>query len=779
MGVCRGGASMNKYSLIRVPGLLLVGAAAVALTWTNDARADQIDDANRRLIDLDERVRVLSAEFRDAPPPEPNAADRRVLDAELAFNLKNYDAAATLCLDVIERYPTSRAADDAIVLLGESMFQNRDLVSAKRYFREAIKKNTGSRKEQSALQRLIEIALRTNDLEGVEEYLARLERIPPDRLEPSVPYVRAKYLYFRDKPDEALGIFYTIQPNNPYYVQARYFVGTVQVKKGDLGGAAATFESVLRIQPKNDADKEVHDLARMAIGRIHYERGQFDKAKQAYASVPRQSKHFADAMFESTWNAIKAKDFVSAYRSLDVMLLLEPDSPRAPELRILRGNLHLRLANFFLASDSFSETRDEFEPIFRQLHATRQRAASDASYFQSLVGKGMEKFDITLVIPSNAVKWVRSEPEVARMITLADDVGGLQRDVRASEQTIVRLERAVNGGGKVGIFPDLASSRMKSTEVLYQIVDIRRRFVGRIRALLANSLSGTERGELDRLAAERASLESNLHDLPLTAADLRKREERAKGSLHSLDSSASEFNVQIQAMDAQLVAIEQYYIRSRGDQRIRPDDLKRPVAEIRTDLEALRVQLESLRSDIAEAIREFGMAGAAAADERTATVRLVELMRREQEIYARARDRAGGNDRRELDAVFGVLLRADGVQAKVLEFDGRVDAAAERRVGSIKERISAEKAELQAVSGKIGGVLTESQSVGGGLAHAMLGKVTDRFYDLVVQSDVGLVDVSWGIKDQKTTNLSKLINQQKLELQSVEDDFRSLLEEEK
>jgi hypothetical protein len=50
---------------------------------------------------------------------------------------------------------------------------------------------------------------------------------------------------------------------------------------------------------------------------------------------------------------------------------------------------------------------------------------------------------------------------------------------------------------------------------------------------------------------------------------------------------------------------------------------------------------------------------------------------------------------------------------------------------------------------------------------------------VVVQTDVGLVDVSWGLKEQKSTALSKLINQQKLELQSVDDDFKSLLEEDK
>jgi len=119
------------------------------------------------------------------------------------------------------------------------------------------------------------------------------------------------------------------------------------------------------------------------------------------------------------------------------------------------------------------------------------------------------------------------------------------------------------------------------------------------------------------------------------------------------------------------------------------------------------------------------------------------------------------------------------VQGMLMAFDARLDAAAERRLGDIPEKLSQEKTELAVVNSKLGGVLSESQTVGGGLAQAMLGKVTDRFYELVVESDVGMVDVAWGLKDQKSTTLSKLINQQKQERKAVEDDFRSLLEEEK
>jgi tetratricopeptide (TPR) repeat protein len=743
------------------------------------ARADKYDDAHRQLSDLDARVGQLATGFRDTSPNDANAADRRVLDAEVLYNLKNYQEAATILLDVIEKYPNSRAYDDALVLAGESLYQSRDYNSARKYFEMAIQKNTGSRKEQTALERLVEIALRRNDFDNVETYLGRLERIPLDQLEPSVPYVRGKYLYFRGKEDEALGIFGALAPSNPYYLQARYFIGTIQVKKKDLAGASITFDSVLRVQPRNDADKEVQDLARLAIGRLYYERGQFDKAKEAYASIPRQSKYFADAMYEATWNSIKGKDYVSAYRALDLMLLQNPDSPQAPELRLLRGNLHLRLSNFYLASESFAQTREEFEPIYRQLQETLRKSQADAGYFDSLIGKGIEKFDITIFIPMSAVKWIRAEPDVARVLALADDMGGLQKDLKDSQQTVFRLERAVAGEGKVGIFPDLAAVRVRSTDVLNQLVDVRRRFGGQIRSLIGNSLSGEERAQLEQIGVERASLERQLSDLPLSETALRKRENDTKAGLLALDGGASGLNVAIQGMEAELVAIEQYYIRSRADQKIQPEQLHHPVAELRGELEALRQQLDLVRNDIGEANREFGAAGAAAANERSATVRLADLMKREADIYQQVRGRLGGSQQRELDVIFGVLTRADAIQSRLLEVDGRVDAAADRRLALIKERLVAEKGELAVVSNKLTGVVSESQSVGGMLATAMLGKITDRFYDVVVQSDVGLVDVSWGLKDQKSQGLSKVINQQKLELKSVEDDFRSLLEEEK
>jgi hypothetical protein len=273
--------------------------------------------------------------------------------------------------------------------------------------------------------------------------------------------------------------------------------------------------------------------------------------------------------------------------------------------------------------------------------------------------------------------------------------------------------------------------------------------------------------------------EKELEGLPLTATALRDREKKAHSALDQLDGQASELNVMVQGMEAELVAIEQYFIKSRADQKIKPEELIQPVASMRDGIAELRASNDHIRNAIAEAAREATVGAATGDQDRGAIATLVDSMKKERAVFQGARARLSADDQHDFDAMASLLERADGVQAHLAELDGKIEASAQRRLGELKQQLLAEKNNLQAANAQLGGIVSESQSLGGGLAFAMLSKATDRFYDLVVQSDVGLVDVAWGLKDQRTSTVSKLINQQKLELKTVEEDFRPLLEEEK
>jgi len=761
------------------PCLLATAFALGAVGFAGAARADDVDDTLKKLIELDQRVHTMSLELREAPPPPPDIADRRVLDAQVLYSLKSYEEAATILLDVVEKYPNSRAHDDALVLLGESLFQVRDFYSARHYLQEAVAKNTGSKMEQQALQRLVEISLRTGDFDHVDSYLQRLQNLPPQLMEPATPYVRGKYYYYRSRLDDAAGVFASIPQTNPYFFQARYFLATILVKKGDLAGATQSYDALLKMQAPDASSKDVQDLARLAIARILYERSQFDKAIESYLSIPRQSKYWPEALREQAWTYIKAKDWQRAYRSINLLLLADPDVPDGPDLRILEGNLQLRMSNFYLASDTFSKVRDEFEPIHRQLNQVIVRSQTDPAYFDTLIGKSLDKFDISTFVPPAAAKWVKAEPEVARMMVLATDMGDMQRDLAESQKLLDRIQHVMNGKGRVGIFPDLASQRTKSIEIMNQLVGTRQKFAGKMRQIIDPVLTADEKKELDRIAIERDGVERQLSGMPTTDEGVLQHERTMKERFADIDRQASELNVEIQAMEAQLVAIENYYRVSRSEQKIRPEDIRQPVRDMRATIEELRGLHDKLREAIVDARRDATAAGGIGEVERETTRKLSETLQRELAIEKRAMSRLTGSDRLAVERMVDLLSRTDAIESQLYAFDKRVDAQVANRLELVNRYLAAGKEELTRASEKLGSIMEASKSMGGGLAQAMFTKVADKFYDLVVRSDVGIIDVSWGLKDQKTQAVTRLTNQKSLELKALDEDFRKVLEEDK
>jgi tetratricopeptide (TPR) repeat protein len=761
------------------PSLLAPAVALVGIGFAASARADDVDDTLKKLIELDQRVHVMSLELREAPPPPPDIADRRVLDAQVLYSLKNYEEAATILLDVVEKYPNSRAHDDALVLLGESLFQARDFYSARHYLQEAVAKNTGSKQEQQALQRLVEISLRTGDFDNVDAYLARLQNLPPNLMEPATPYVRGKYYYYRNRLDDAALVFSSIPQTNPYFFQARYFMATIAVKKGDLAGATQGYDALLKTQAPDAASRDVQDLARLAVARILYERSQFDKAIEAYLSIPRQSKYWPDALREQAWTYIKAKDWQRAYRSVNLLLLADPDVPDGPDLRILEGNLQLRMSNFYLASDTFSKVRDEFEPIHRQLNQVIVRSQTDPGYFDSLIGKSLDKFDIGAFVPPTAAKWVKAEPEVARMMTLAGDMGDMQRDLLESQKLLDRIQHVMDGKGRVGIFPDLASQRTKSTEIMNQLVGTRQKYAEKMRQLITPVLSAEERKQLDQIGIEKDGFEKQLSALPTTDEGVLAHERTMKERFAEIDKQASELNVEIQAMEAELVAIENYYRVSRSEQKIRPEDIRQPVRDMRSTIEELRGMHDKLREAIADARRDATAAGGIGEVERETTKKLSGALQRELALEKTAMGRLTGSDRQQVERMLDLLGRCDAIEGQLGTFDKRIDSQVNTRLEIVNRYLAAGKEELAAASEKLGSIMEQSKSMGGGLAQAMFTKVADKFYDLVVRSDVGIIDVSWGLKDQKTQAVTRLTNQKSLELKALDEDFRRVLEEEK
>src|SRR5258706_1861602 len=168
------------------------------------ARADEVDALGGKVMELDTKVHELDVQLKPPPEPGPEIAERRLIDAQVLYELKNYEASSIILFDVVEKYPSSSAYPQALFYLADSLYLKRDYLSSRRFFEKIVEVGPSNRRYQESLQRLIELSLHTGDYSPVDYYIDKLEGLAADKQLPSVPYVMGKYFYFRRQFDKSL-----------------------------------------------------------------------------------------------------------------------------------------------------------------------------------------------------------------------------------------------------------------------------------------------------------------------------------------------------------------------------------------------------------------------------------------------------------------------------------------------------------------------------------------------------------------------------------------------
>jgi hypothetical protein len=79
----------------------------------------------------------------------------------------------------------------------------------------------------------------------------------------------------------------------------------------------------------------------------------------------------------------------------------------------------------------------------------------------------------------------------------------------------------------------------------------------------------------------------------------------------------------------------------------------------------------------------------------------------------------------------------------------------------------------------LGGYNNDSAEVGGGVFAESFRQVAQRFYNIVVRADVGIIDVAWALKDSATRETNRLTAERKRELKLIDDEFKEVLKEQR
>lgn len=769
--------------------LLLASIAALAAT-PFAALAQSIEGSMKSLTEIEAESQQLDkVPLRKSELRSPTYVEERLADGELFFRLQDYVSASVILTDIVENFPQHQAAPDATFLLGESLFKAGDFLGARNRYRTIIEKADQPSYRpfvQRALGRLIEIAIHTSDFDGVDEYFARLSRLPPSEVESATNYFRAKYLYsiaVRQAEDLALDVdkakvaaepleqarlaFEAVGERSPYFPQARYFIGVIHVLRGQLGPAVDAFRRVSRIKATTDAHRRVVDLAFLAMGRIHYEFNHVEHAIEAYQAVPRTSPLFDTALYEIAWVYIRMGDATRAERALEVLSVAVPDSRHIPDGKLLRGNLLLRAGRFDDASSVFDDVTQQFGPVRDELNALVASRESPEAYFQDLVRNNLDTFDAQTFLPPLALQWASSEGEMGHAMGTLSDLAQARQLTNETESIVMRLRGALAGGDPVNVFRDLRLERERTTALRNRLEKVRADLL----AVDAKAVAAVASPELTAVRQKRREVESKLGGSPKKTEDLQKRAADGVLAYTMLDKELSRAKVELLGIEAQVTATD-HFLKQTNTARdpAATAAVQAELANQRAAVKAYRDQIAQLSIDIEAARLHVGVGDELSEREDALRKEHAQLVAQERALLKQLNAPVDGR----IDAA---LARASNAQAKIDARDAAIDSCVADRVATMSTVLDEEGQKLVGYRARLGELEQDSIVVVGGVAYANYRKVQRRFYDLVLRADVGIVDVAWAIREEHRLNAERLTRDRARSLKALADEYRDITDE--
>ncbi|NVB39086.1 tetratricopeptide repeat protein [Pseudenhygromyxa sp. WMMC2535] len=772
---------------LSVAGLLALASlrpATAAAASPRQGEGFALDDAVERLADIESVL--VSAEKAANADPEASEEElaKRVVTGQLMLAERDLEGAAIVFLDVLENYPNSQAASQALYFLGEALA----LLEMDRWAIECFQgnlldsSNDGRRFHQRSMARLFDLAVprrepgfaRRPGLSATPEVRARLESLgmeteskPPEGLVEAAAILRVaaaveaipggerdldlrysygRWLYFQGRHDEAILSLDSVSPLDvpmstggigaQWRVRAAYLAGAAALAEGEIDDALARFTALTQSYPRGERDKRIVELAMLARARIHHDQGETELAVRYYRGISRDSPFFPEAMYETAWTLLAAGSYDRALQALDLLLVYDPDSPIVPEIKQLRGKVKIQMRSWQEAEGEFLALRREFDDLSRRLGASLETKGDAATYFSAVAAEDLEHFSLAAVMPVEAVGVAESLPRATQTVDLANEVGEVEAMLFETRALLARMEEAVAARERARLFTDLGAHLSSLDALDIELLDLEEQLLFRAR----RGVSGAGLADIE---AQRKTLRERV-DNPLgdgssrddVSVDLRERAEE----IHQLDLT-------VQALRAQLIATERYYDETREDQRIDRQGFLNQAAELRDEVAALEAEVATLEAEVEKEQTAMRFSDPWAEAQRAAVDAYANFLDRAFSALLEAKPDSGARK---------VWDRARGLHDRVDEGRERLDAAAGRRLRRAIQILREERINLDAYKDELEGKKGETRELVGEVMQASYRDVVGELANLVTRSEVGLLDVAWAIQEVEAEEIRRL-----------------------
>lgn len=473
-------------------GLMLATDAAVAASGT----ALRLESVARSAELVEAKLASLEREYSHRRGLiGAHTAEGRFEDAVFAYLVEDYEAAAVTFYTLVESDALTNPAlaRDAEWYLAECLLEFRNTRAAVEAYDRIIAFGQAHPFFSDAVRRQLEAYGYLNDSDGFYRVYNRFIVTAIVPITDAVKYSMAKSFYHQGDWTRAKSLFAEVSGESDMYTRARYFLGAILVAEGQLAAAVPEFERVTQYMPPvtamgyrgvggirefaamRELEGGVVEMANLALGRIHYELGELNKALEFYQAVPAESAYFTDQLYELVWVHLKREQWLEAISQIEVFLIAFPDHQYAFQLRLLLGHLHMKRGSYERALGTYEKVVEQYGPIRDHLVSIGASPTRPDDFFEALV-ESAKLSEVDPSIPAFAVHLLSDDALVSRAVEVRRELNRQGDDLSVTQNLIDEIAPALGQGVQaIGTFragrSQVGSVRNDSLKLRLDVLD--------------------------------------------------------------------------------------------------------------------------------------------------------------------------------------------------------------------------------------------------------------------------------------------------------------------
>ncbi len=758
-------------------GAILAAALTLAPSLAHAIDAEQaITGASQQITIASNGLRAIQDAIQKSKGRE-RTPSQRIADAVLLMGSKDWERATTLLNEVLEKYPDHPTAyPDALSLLGETYFQSRQYLSARRVYFKITDRWQEPRflvYQGKALERLVDVALRTKDYRHLDDVFAAMTRLPPAALTSGISYARGKGLVVKKDWAGAKAALASVDPKSEYVHQAGYLLGLVAVKEatpppvplaeGEVPpraprsryvAAIDQFRKVTQLPPDSPDHERVIDMAWLAIGRLFYESDQWAQAVDAYNHIDRSSPEFGTMLYELGWVYVRLGDVERAQRALEVLQVADPNSQNIADGSLLRADLMLRAGQFEKSLKVYEGVRGTYDPMRERVDGFLGATSDPAVYYDKLSQEQLDVLDSSSGLPALAIQWARDAEDGPAAFAVIEGITQCRELIQQSNDLIEKLNAVVSSTNRVRAFPELKAGEEKALGLINR-VGIARLSIGQGMDEVEPSALG---GEIGQVRARRRSLEKRLGVVPVNDADFQDREGQALKQWNGASQSVQRMTLEVDSLQAQVNGLRRMLREAPQAGVVRdPASVARFEQELAAherDLTAYRKQIGDLRKMVGAGKMQVGFG-----DQRFIEDAQVRQAYRDaivREVQLAMAGQGGAPLAAYAKRVAPLLQKGDETDALVLTALSELEREVARRTTDVRAILARETAAVVGYEVELERLDKEARGVVGEVAMRNFGLVRDRLRNIVLRADVGITEEAWEVREEQMTRVRSL-----------------------